>query len=57
MAKETEPHPGSGIDKPDPKTMLEKVGDSLKSVVPKKPAPENVAPTDTANGTVQRIPR
>lgn len=33
-------HAGSGIDKPDPKTLMEKLGDGVKAVLPKKPAPE-----------------
>jgi hypothetical protein len=48
-------HVGSAIDKPDPKTLFESVGDSLKSVLSTKSAQEVVSPTDTKNGTVQRI--
>jgi hypothetical protein len=40
-------HAGSGVDKPDPKTLLERLGDSVKSVLPKKPEPGQ-----TGTGTV-----
>lgn len=56
MAKKPVEHAGSGIDKPDPKTLLERVGDGLKSVLPKK-SPEDVTVIDTGNGTIQRIPK
>ena len=39
-----EDHPGSGIDKPQPKGLVEKVVDKVKAVVP-APAPKsNPAP-------------
>lgn len=53
MTKTPDEHAGSGLDKPDPKTILEKVGDGIKAVLPKK---EPEAPKPTGNGTVQRIP-
>ncbi len=39
MTKHDEHHAGSGLDKPDPKTLLEKLGDGVKAVLPKKPEP------------------
>jgi len=33
-------HAGSGIDQPDPKSLLERIGDGVKSALPKKPKPE-----------------
>lgn len=35
MAKTPDDHAGSGLDKPDPKTLLEKAKDGLKAVLPK----------------------
>ncbi len=54
MAKATDQHAGSGIDKPDPKTLLEKVGDGLKSILPSK-ARGDTSVLDTGNGTIQRL--
>ena len=48
MAKKPQDHAGSGIDKPDPKTLVEKIGDRLGKIVPEKPPqqdPPEVAPT------------
>ncbi len=47
MAKVSDEHAGSGIDKAHPKTLAEKIGDGLKKLVPEKPAQEEpeVAPT------------
>jgi hypothetical protein len=36
MSKDSD-HPGSGLDKPEPKTVLEKLSDGVRSVLPKKP--------------------
>ena len=52
MAKETD-HAGSGLDKPPPKTIAEKIGDAVKSIMPK---PEPSQPTDTGSGTIQTLP-
>lgn len=47
----TDDHAGSGLDKPEPKSLIDKVGDGLKKMVPSKsarPAPAEepeVAPT------------
>ena len=47
----TDDHSGSGLDKPERKTLIEKVGDGLKKIVPSpspRPAPAEkpeVAPT------------
>ena len=38
MAKQQDEHAGSGLDKPDPKSILEKLGDTVKSVLPKASA-------------------
>lgn len=35
LAKTPDDHAGSGLDKPDPKTLLEKAKDGLKAVLPK----------------------
>ena len=35
MAKQPDDHAGSGLDKPDPKTLLEKAKDGIKAVLPK----------------------
>jgi len=35
MAKTPDEHAGSGLDKPDPKSLLEKARDGLKAVLPK----------------------
>lgn len=48
MANKPDDHAGSGVDKPDPKTLREKIGDGLKKIMPDKPAPgeePEVAPT------------
>ena len=37
MASKPDDHAGSGIDKPDPKSLMEKLGDGVKAVLPKKP--------------------
>jgi hypothetical protein len=59
MAHKSDDHAGSGLDKSDPKSILEKVGDSLKAVLPKnadKPA-EEISLTGIGNGTAQDIPK
>lgn len=59
MAHKPDDHAGSGLDKPDPKSLLEKVGDGLKAVLPKKadkPA-EEISLTGIGNGTAQDIPK
>ena len=43
MAKTSDEHAGSGLDKPDPKTLLEKAKDGLKAVLPKTEAPVGIA--------------
>ena len=48
MGKQAEDHVGSGLDKPDPKTLMEKVTDGLKKVVPSKPAPDQKPETGPA---------
>ena len=53
MAKEPD-HAGRGLDKPPHKTIAEKIGDTVKSIIP-KPAPAQ-PPADTGNGTVQTLP-
>jgi hypothetical protein len=35
MAKPSEDHAGSGLDKADPKSLLEKLGDTVKTVLAK----------------------
>jgi hypothetical protein len=35
MASKPDDHAGSGLDKPDPKTLLEKAKDGIKAVLPK----------------------
>ena len=44
MATKPDDHAGSGIDKPDPKSLLEKLGDGVKAVMPRKPEPEQPNP-------------
>ena len=46
MTANPEEHAGSGIDKPDPKSLLEKVGDGLKSVLSKADPSGQVMPRD-----------
>ena len=53
MAKETD-HAGSGLDKAPPKTIAEKIGDTVKSIIPKSTPSQ--APADTGNGTTQTLP-
>lgn len=44
MAKDqNKDHAGSGIDKPDPKTVLERTADMVKSVIP---TTSNAAPEE-----------
>lgn len=60
MAHKPDDHAGSGLDKPDPKSLLEKVGDGLKAVLPKKAADkpaEEISLTGIGNGTAQDIPK
>ena len=44
-------HAGSGVDQPDPKGLLEKFSDGVKSILSKKPEPAGQTGTDTAVGT------
>jgi hypothetical protein len=47
MKTSSKEHAGSGIDKPDPKTLVEKLHDGLKTVMPKiksKEAPKPIEP-------------
>lgn len=50
MATKPDDNVGSGIDKPDPKSLLEKLGDRVKAVMPEKPDEK-----PTGNGTAQPI--
>jgi hypothetical protein len=43
-------HAGSGIDQAHPKSLLEKLGDGAKSVLPKKPEPQ--PPGQTGPGII-----
>ncbi len=44
-------HAGSGIDKPDPKGILEKLGDGIKAVLPKKAEDDTPpAPAESPKG-------
>ncbi len=46
--KNEEPHAGSGLDKPDPKTLKEKIADGVKAVLPSDKKDQNAAdPTAT----------
>lgn len=56
MAKSPDEHVGSGVDKPDPKGILEKLGDAAKAVLPTRDTEPAPAPKDTGNGTQQRLP-
>ena len=46
LFKKTDEHAGSGIDKPEPKGIVEKVLDKVKAVT--TPTPPNVLPADPA---------
>jgi hypothetical protein len=37
---------GSGIDQPEPRNLLERIGDGVKSVIPKKSEPKLPGTTD-----------
>lgn len=50
MAKTQDEHAGSGLDKPDPKGLLEKLGDTVKSVLPKSAPGSKAAPGVTEPG-------
>ena len=56
MAKTPDDRAGSGLDKPDPKTLQEKLGDAVKSVLPKAKADEPTKKVQTGNGTTQKLP-
>ena len=56
MAKTHEDHAGSGLDKPDPKTLLEKLGDGVKSVLPQGKTVQPTKEVETGNGTMQKLP-
>ena len=43
LFKKKDEHAGSGIDKPDPKGVVAKVVDTVKSVTAPKPAPKSPA--------------
>lgn len=42
--KKKDDHAGSGIDKPEPKSIVEKLADTLRSVTTPKPAPPAKTP-------------
>ncbi len=42
LFKKPDDHAGSGIDKPDPKSIKEKVSDVVKAIVPAPPPAEPV---------------
>ena len=56
MAKTPDDRAGSGLDKPDPKTLQEKLGDAVKSVLPKSKPVQPTKEVETGNGTTQKIP-
>jgi hypothetical protein len=43
LFKKKDDHAGSGIDKPDPKGIVEKVVETVKSVAAPKPPPKSPA--------------
>jgi len=45
-------HAGSGIDKPDAKSLLEKFSDGVKSILEKKPAPQSQKGPDAVANTI-----
>ena len=55
MTTNPEEHAGRGSDKPDPKSLLEKVGDGLKSVLSKADPSGQVMPRDTGHEPAQGV--
>lgn len=46
MADKSDEHAGSGLDKPDPKTLVQKVKDGVRSILPDKAStPGKPSPT------------
>jgi hypothetical protein len=48
MSKQPENHAGSGLDRPAPKTLVEKVTEGLKKIVPDNPTPAQKPETGPA---------
>lgn len=51
MAKDKDDHAGSGLDKSDPKSLLEKAKDGLKSILPQAGEAGAKASDTLQNGT------
>jgi hypothetical protein len=51
--KNEDQHAGSGLDKPDPKTLTEKIADTVKAALPAK---DNKAKNEMADPAALDIP-